>query len=376
MDRDISPPPTKRRKLSPSKDASCRQQPSPSNDNSLLRIYSWNINGIKAFLQKEITSFFTPQNTLSTSKHEPSPAASLREFLRRHNWPQILCLQEVKIAPGDAKTQAAVKTAVNASADGPRYQVFFTLPRDKFNARTFGGKVYGVCSIIRSDFSHAYVENVRDVSWNQEGRISVIEIGTGNGEKLAIWNVYAVNGTTNEWRDSRTGEVLGTRHDCKIAVHKMIMDECKFMGEQGWKILILGDLNVAPQRIDGFPNLRTWPEQHVINRADFNRQFLDTENEEGFRGVDIWRYLRGKEKKYTYHPRTVKWGTSCDRVDLALASRTMIKSGLVAGAEIWDCDQERGPSDHVPLSVDLRLPSPHPQMTKPDTRLLILLSDI
>jgi exonuclease III len=360
MDRDISPPPIKRRKLSPREEDSKLQLPSSSKDDSILRIYSWNINGIKPFLQNQITSYFKPQNSTPDSQNESTSTASLREFLRRHNWPQILCLQEVKIALEDRKTQAAVKTAVNASDDGPKYRVFFTLPRDKFNARGFGGKVYGVCSIIRSDFSNPNVECVRGVHWDNEGRFSVIEIESAKGEKLAVWNVYAVNGTTNDYRDSKTGEVVGTRHSRKLAVHKMMMEECRSMESEGWKVVIIGDLNVAPQRIDGFPNLRVWPEQHVINRADFKRRFLDAENDEGLQGVDIWRHLRGEERKYTYHPRGVKWGTSCDRVDLAIASRMMIESGDVLGAEIWDTDQERGPSDHVPLSVDIKLTSSNP----------------
>jgi len=352
MDRNISPPPTKRRKFSPKQDDPKPQLSPRSSDESLIRIYSWNINGIKPFLQNQITSYFTPR-----SPKEDIAQTSLRDFLRRHNWPQMLCLQEIKLAPGDEKTQKAVKAAVNNSNDGPKYDVFFTLPKDKFNGRGFSGKVYGVCSVIRSDFYTSQVKTVRDVLWDLEGRISIIESITPEGEKFAIWNIYAVNGTTNNWRDSRTGEVLGTRHERKLFVHNNLMEECKKMEKEGWKILIIGDLNVAPQRIDGFPNLRTWPEQHTTNRADFSHKFLDAENDEGLQGVDVWRHLRGEERKYTYHPRSVKWGSSCDRVDLAIASKALIEDGNIAGAEIWDSEQERGPSDHIPISVDINFTS-------------------
>ncbi|QDS77567.1 hypothetical protein FKW77_001355 [Venturia effusa] len=431
MNRPISPPPTKRRKLSPNQESPEAQPPcstpTPNPDDSILRVYSWNINGITPFLpasQKPITSFFTTKtaspisnkNTSGTVVKDSLHHVSLREFLRRHKWPQILCLQEVKIAHSDIKTQNLVRAAVNPSRrgksptleagdpeeeegegdEGPRYTVHFTLPTDKHNARGPGGtgKVYGVCGILRHDISQSSTLRVRDVDWDHEGRISIIEICLSNlrkphhndddspqksstttvptptarkGEKLAIWNIYAVNGTSNIWRDPKTGQVKGTRHDKKLDMHKRMMRECRAMSASGYRILIIGDLNIAPQRIDGFPNLRMYPMQHCINRADFNKRFLGKgdgevgedggegrEDGEGWEGVDIWRHLHGQERKYTYHPRGVEWGSNCDRVDLAIASRSMVENGEVVGAEIWDSEVERGPSDHVPISVDIR----------------------
>lgn len=400
MNRPISPPPTKRPKLSPTAQTPKLHLPSspsaPNTDASILRIYSWNINGITPFLQtqKPITSFFTPSSTSNKATNQNSPPhPSLREFLRRHNWPQVLCLQEVKIAHSNLKTQNLVRVAVNPSKDEdthePRYEVFFTLPTDKLNARGPGGngKICGVCTIICSDFFRSSVTNIHSVPWDNEGRISIIEISTPipiqqdkkarqrnqdtestpnlqepetadpgpQCQKLAIWNIYAVNGTSNLWRDEKTGEVLGTRHDKKLDVQKRTMQECLKMQGEGYKILIIGDLNIAPQKIDGYPNLRTYPPQHSINRSDFNTKFLDAENQEGLGGVDVFRYLRGEERRYTYFPRGVEWGASCDRVDLAVASREMVEDDEIVGVEIWDSVVERGPSDHVPISVDIRL---------------------
>jgi exonuclease III len=173
--------------------------------------------------------------------------------------------------------------------------------------------------------------------------------------KVCIWNVYAVNGTNNDYRNSRTGEVVGTRHDRKLAVHRVMMEECIALEKDGWDVIIIGDLNVAPARIDGYPNLRTFPEQHILNRADFNNRFLDSKNGDGLRAVDVWRALRGQEKKYTWYSRNGPFGNSCDRVDLAIASRRLVEEGGIVGCEIWNTEFERGPSDHVPISVDVRL---------------------
>jgi exonuclease III len=210
MSRDISPPPAKRRKTGAQtstpvvKQTLLEPEPLPLLDPNSIRIFSWNVNGITPFLQKSITSFFLVSK--STSDKDSIPPASLRGFLQRHKWPAVLFLQEVKIATKDIKTQDAVKAAVNSilplevsSGDkGPMYEAHFTLPNDPYNARGLrgSGKVYGVCSILRTDLRQRYEVNVRTVDWDKEGRVSVVELVT-NSRKLAIFNIYAVNGTEN-----------------------------------------------------------------------------------------------------------------------------------------------------------------------------------
>jgi len=274
----------------------------------------------------------------------------------------MLLLQEVKIASSDTKTQTAVQKAINANLsatdDGPLYKAFFTLPTDKHNARGLGGKgrVYGVCSILRADFYDRDVRRVRDVEWDKEGRVSVVELWG----KVAVWNVYAVNGTENVYRDPGTGAVEGTRHDRKLAFHGLLVGECRGLEEGGWRHVLVGDFNVAPGRTDGWPGLRTWPLQHVVNRADFNARFLgegkaEGEGTENLGAVDVWRRLKGEERRYTYHPRGVKWGASCDRVDLVLASGALMEEGGVVDVGILDSEKERGPSDHVPIWVEVKV---------------------
>ena len=254
----------------------------------------------------------------------------------------------MKIASTDTPTQAAVKRAVNDSADGPKYEAFFTPPTDRFNARGRGGRIYGVSTIIRKDVLETRVGRVRTVDWDGEGRVSVVELRGG----LHVWNVYAVNGTDDPWRDPESGAVLGTRHDKKRVMQRRIVEDCVRAERSGCRVVIVGDLNVAPERIDGHPNLRTFPEQHAVNRKDFNTGFfLDPD---GLRAVDIWRSLKGDEKRYTYFPRGRPWGSSCDRVDLIIASRSLVEAGEVVDVEIFDSEEERGPSDHVPLAVEIR----------------------
>jgi len=317
----------------------------------LLRCFSWNVNGIGPFLQPSIAPFvknISPSQATSTKK----TTSDLRSFLRRHQFPQILGLQEVKISPSDYATQRAIEIAVNkvrsVDEEGPRYKVFYSLPQDQYNARGFGRKLYGVATIVREDFLRDEEATVREVDWDTEGRVLVVETKS----KLSIWNIYAVNGTTNAYRDPNTGVVIGTRHDRKLAFHKLLLEECKRLEGSGYQVVLAGDINIAPARIDGFPNLRTKPEQHAKNRADFVERFLDS-GTGGLHGVDSFRHLHPNVEKYTYHPRNVDWRTSCNRVDLIIVSRKLVERGVLVEAEILESPGERGPSDHCPHFVAL-----------------------
>ena len=66
-------------------------------------------------------------------------------------------------------------------------------------------------------------------------------------------------------------------------------------------------------------------------------------------GVDVWRALKGKERRYKYFPRGKPWGSSCDRVDFVVVSRKLFGQGRVVESGILDSMEERGPSNHMPL---------------------------
>ncbi|POS70071.1 hypothetical protein DHEL01_v211538, partial [Diaporthe helianthi] len=262
----------------------------------------------------------------------------------------------------------------------------------EFNARLLGGKLYGVGTILREDFANHNVVTVRHAEWDLEGRVSIVELlrgsgagisgrDTGPGEQgergvsapaVALVNVYAVNGTSAPYRSPENGQTVGTRHDHKIPFHSKLRDECLQLEKRGFDVVVAGDLNVARGQLDGHPNLRTWPKQHCINRADFNLKFFSKDDnnradahvgqddpnrgEPSWQGVDVFRALRGRERKYTYHPRgESEWGSSCDRVDLIVASENLYQNGRVEDTDILDSPQERGTSDHVPLWVKLSL---------------------
>ncbi|KAI1744947.1 DNase I-like protein [Xylaria scruposa] len=399
--RNISPPPIRRH---------CQHLRTETSLSAKLRISAWNVNGIAPFVtpylrrqpqrdQHDIRSFFRadPRGMAKKrkrgdtgNKHESTDSdddngpqqnesagdePSLRRSLERLGWPHIICLQEIKIKRGDVLTMNAVRAAVNDTRTdlaltidsshhgGPAYDVHFNLPCDLHNAKGFGGRVYGVATVVRRRFARAHIEtvrNTRDLTFS-----------------LAIINIYAVNGTSNPYRSSE-GSVIGTRHDRKLAVHYELLREARRLEDRGFAVVIAGDLNVARDARDGYPNLRTWPPQHVVSRRDFNKKFFSDgvvgldpgaervliaehsngglprrgevdEDEElvGFNGIDTFRAVHGDERRYSYYPRGRHWGSSCDRVDLVIASRAL--GWLLVDADICDNSRDRGPSDHCPV---------------------------
>ena len=188
-----------------------------------------------------------------------------------------------------------------------------------------------------------------------------IKLKPRRGERgLAVFNVYAVNGTTNPHRDSSTGTIIGDRHAQKRRFHTLLASTVRDYQEQGYQVVIAGDLNVSRTPIDSYPSLRLGAE-HVRNRADFEEKFM----EKGLGMVDSFRHIHGQKKKYSYRPPGKPWGTGMDRVDLILCSNNMVASNDLHGddgagkewrlenANILDTVEERGPSDHVPLFVDV-----------------------
>ena len=231
-----------------------------------------------------------------------------------------------------------------------------------------------MCSIIRKDFADQYVERMRTVDWDAEGRFSVIETKPlPDLPKLAIFNVYMVNGTDNPYKDSSTGVVTGTRHERKLEVHRLLQEEVCGLERDGFRVIIAGDINIACASIDGHPNLRTFPHQHVENRQDFLRRFLgeadeDDENEHALDVedgadntpslgmVDSFRSLHPNTKGYSYYPRGRAFGDSCDRVDMILCSQSLAAKCTEAGMLATATD--RGPSDHVPIFASFDLYKP------------------
>ncbi|KAF1936945.1 hypothetical protein EJ02DRAFT_357942, partial [Clathrospora elynae] len=51
--------------------------------------------------------------------------------------------------------------------------------------------------------------------------------------KLAVFNIYAVNGIDNSYRDPATGVIRGTRHDQKREFYRRLIQKCVKLEKAG-----------------------------------------------------------------------------------------------------------------------------------------------
>ena len=361
LETDVSPPPLKRRRISPSGKFDLPSKPSSalpstsSDKSSILRIYSWNINGIKRFLpstDKHITDYFAS----TRARRSPSAICSptLRTLLQSLNYPQVILLQEVKIAAQDGSCIRDVRSAVNQSMSsddlGPHYDAYFCLPRaypDGTKTRRKQG-VYGVCTLIRRD---VLVKAVKEVDWDSEGRIlcTELECDIGTTKRLVVViNFYAVNGTAYPYYEAQSDKHI-PRHERKRQVHSLLAAEISRYMAQDYDVVFAGDMNVALTPLDAEKGLRMFHE-HVESRLDFARKFLQGRKDNSLQMIDTFRLIRGQERKYSY-----RGSVGGDRIDLILVSERLAEA--VVRADIIERGWMGDLSDHVPVVVELSLES-------------------
>jgi exodeoxyribonuclease III len=279
-----------------------------------VTLFSWNIENLPRFL---------------------APVAgtpSLRQIVTAWGAPAIVCLQETRIRPQDGELIRAMERAL------PGYACHYALCDDPRNVIYRGGRAYGVATWIKKRWA---ASRVRTPSWDREGRVVISEVPS---KKLAIVNLYAVNGTSKPYFDHELGRAHGDRHDFKRRVNRRIADEARALAERGSGVVLVGDWNISRTALDTHPRLRS-EEPHASARRELNDEIIPALDV-----VDAFRALHPAEKKYTWFN---KWARRLDaaRVDYALVSRAL-------EVEAADIDQERAHrfgSDHAPLWVRLRL---------------------
>lgn len=104
-----------------------------------------------------------------------------------------------------------------------------------------------MCRLIRRD-----VEGVicKSVDWDLQGRVLLTEPPSLG---VVVFNIYAVNRITNDYRDQSTGKVVGDRHYRKKAFHLLPAKEVKGYEEQGWGVMVADDINISRTIIDLLP---------------------------------------------------------------------------------------------------------------------------
>jgi hypothetical protein len=78
---------------------------------------------------------------------------------------------------------------------------------------------YTVCNTSRGATSTTSMEQARTVDWDNEGCISIVELESTH-HRLAIFSIYAVNGTNYAYRNPTTDTFRSASHDRILKFNK------------------------------------------------------------------------------------------------------------------------------------------------------------
>jgi exodeoxyribonuclease-3 len=263
-----------------------------------MKIYSWNVNGIRAVVKKGL----------------------FQSFLRAHQ-PDVLCLQETKAERGQIEI------------DVPEYREFWNSAVKKGYS---GTAIFSREEPIRvvngfpRDFAERYTfadELKRDSA--EEGRVITAEF-----EKFHVVTVYTPNA-----KDDLSRLPLRHKHwDPAFLAYCRLLERTK-------PVILCGDLNVAHTELD-LANPK--PNRGKKGFTDEERQGFQNFVDAGF--VDTFRLFTQGNGHYSWwshfansRARNVGW-----RIDYFLVSAALRKE--IAAADIH---ADVMGSDHCPVSVTL-----------------------
>jgi exodeoxyribonuclease-3 len=279
-----------------------------------VRIVSWNIENLGPWL------------------------AGTRDFKgqwRHLGEPDAFCLQEVRIRNSDADSINAMERLL------PGFHCFHSLNRDLRNASFRGGRAYGVATYVRADIRACQVA----ISWDLEGRICAQLLPS---RRMALVNVYAVNGTSRLYWNHESGGLDGDRHVFKQAFIAGLARELAGARFKGMTLVLVGDWNVSRAPIDVTPRLRT-EEPHATARRRFNDEFMTSLDL-----VDVFRERNPNARAYTwFNKRSRKLDAA--RVDFALVSRGLVPR--IDAETIFEDAALRPGSDHAPVAITIGGPA-------------------
>lgn len=265
-----------------------------------MKLYSWNVNGIRAVINK----------------------GAIQTFLKNED-PDILCLQETKAE----KKQVEV--------DFPEYYEYWSSAEKKgYSGTAIFSKsqpisvMYGFAPEINTKYKLAH-DGYGDVS--NEGRVITAEF-----EDFYVVNVYTPNAKEDLSR-------LKLRHeswDPAFFEHVAVLETKK-------PVLMCGDLNVAHEEIDlARPKENVGKHGFTNEEREGFKKFMDA----GF--IDTFRIF---EKEGGFYSWWSHWGKSREknvgwRIDYWLASKSL--KNKIKSAKIYP--NYLG-SDHCPVSVEVDL---------------------
>ncbi len=282
----------------------------------MLKIFSWNVNGLRAVINK----------------------GALQKFIDEYR-PDILCLQEVKAKPEQIQVPEGYNIIIN-SAKKPGYSgtaILFS-SNDLFaknvirwqSERTALRANLSVASGIyifgQTNLNDEFSENSIAVP---EGRILTLDLG-----KFYLANVYVPNSKPDLSR-------------LKLRENEWDPEFLKYLKEleREKPVVVCGDFNAAHEEID---IARPKTNHHSAGFTDEERKGITNYINAGF--VDTFRYLNPEAVRYTWWSH---WGHAREnnvgwRIDYFFISKGLEKN--LKSAEIYE---DVMGSDHCPISIEL-----------------------
>lgn len=258
-----------------------------------MKIYSWNVNGLRAVIRK----------------------GSLEEFIKNEQ-PDILCLQETKAKQGQAEIDLPEYEELWNSADRPGYAgtAIFT----KIKPLSVRNNLVTDLS-LKDEFGDPLTE----------GRVLTAEF-----ENFYLVDVYTPN-SKNALERLNLREKLW---DPEFLKYLKELEKTK-------PVVVCGDFNAAHEEID---IARPKTNHHSAGFTDEERQGITNYINAGL--IDTFRFLHPEEVRYTWWSH---WGKAREnnvgwRIDYFFVSSSLQKN--LKSAEIYEKYQG---SDHCPISIEL-----------------------
>lgn len=238
-----------------------------------MKIYSWNINGLRAVLKK----------------------GSLQDFIATEQ-PDILCLQEIKAKPEQI------------DHDFSGYQVFWN-PAERAG---YSGTAVLVSSRIKKPIE--LNTNFNELS-SREGRVLTLDLG-----KFFLVNAYVPNSKP----DLSRLELREKAWDPEFLQYLKELEKIK-------PVVTCGDFNAAHTEMD---IARPKQNRHSAGFTDEERQGITNLLESGF--IDTFRFKHPDEQRYTWwshwgHARENNVGWRIDYFFISKSLKSHLKS-----AEIYE----------------------------------------
>jgi exodeoxyribonuclease-3 len=265
-----------------------------------MKIYSWNVNGIRAVVKK----------------------GAFQEFMAKYQ-PDILCLQETKAEQGQA------------IIDLTGYEEYWNSSQNKkgYSGTAIFTKIKPIAIIndIPEDIAKTSgLEADNYGSANHEGRVIAAE----------FQDFYVVTAYTPNAKDDLTRIPLRQKWDAALTAYCAQLQEHK-------PVIYCGDMNVAHT-----------PDDLANDKANVGKKGFTSEERSGFDNwlaagfVDTFRMFKQGKGYYTWwshfanaRARNVGW-----RIDYFLVSKSL--QDKVKKAEIHPGQMG---SDHCPVSIDLSI---------------------